>query len=268
MAETDAGAAFVRWAIRIEYDGTGYVGWQRQTNGVSIQGLIEAAATKLVRGRPVPSITAGRTDAGVHATGLVVHLDFPADGKIDARQIRDGMNYHLKPHRVVVLQAASVPADWSARFSAIWRSYRFTILNRASRPALMEGQVWHVRRRLDVQAMQEGANHLLGQHDFTSFRAAACQANSPIRTLDVLTVHREGECVIINTKARSFLHHQVRNMVGSLALVGSGQWTPDRMGEALAARNRCMAGPTSPPEGLCLTGVGYPEDPFSQQARQ
>ncbi|MBS1039576.1 tRNA pseudouridine(38-40) synthase TruA [Gluconobacter cerinus] len=252
-----------RWALRLEYDGTGFVGWQKQQDGVSIQSLIEAAASRLVGNRPVSSITAGRTDAGVHASGMVIHIDFPGDSKINGRQIRDGMGYYLKPHRVVVLEAAQVSLDWSARFSAIWRSYQFKILNRQARPALQETHVWHVKRVLDVDLMQEGANYLLGSHDFTSFRAIACQARSAVRTLDVLTIHREGELVIVNTKARSFLHHQVRNMVGSLVMVGSRQWPPEKMREVLEARNRCAAGPTSPPDGLCLTGVGYPEDPFA-----
>lgn len=263
LAPPNDAAAINRWALSIEYDGAGFVGWQKQTEGVSVQGLIEAAAAKLVRNRPVTSITAGRTDAGVHASGLVIHLDFPADAPIDARQIREGMGYYLKPHRVVVLKAARVGTEWSARFSAIWRSYRFTILNRPARPALMEGRVWHVKRPLDIERMQEGANHLLGSHDFTSFRAVSCQARSPIRTLDILKIRRTGELVTIETKARSFLHHQVRNMAGSLVLVGGRQWEPGRMAEALAARDRCAAGPTAPPDGLCLTGVGYPEDPFS-----
>ncbi|KXV76444.1 pseudouridine synthase, partial [Gluconobacter japonicus] len=174
MAEDD----IARWALKIEYDGTNYVGWQRQKDGLSIQTLIEAAASKLVGGRAVSSITAGRTDAGVHASGMVIHLDFPADAPINDRQIRDGMGYYLKPHPVVVLQAAPVSLDWSARFSATWRSYRFTILNRQARPALQENHVWHVKRPLDVDLMQDGANFLLGTHDFTSFRAIACQAKS------------------------------------------------------------------------------------------
>ncbi|MDI6651657.1 tRNA pseudouridine(38-40) synthase TruA [Gluconobacter japonicus] len=259
MAEDD----IARWALKIEYDGTNYVGWQRQKDGLSIQTLIEAAASKLVGGRAVSSITAGRTDAGVHASGMVIHLDFPADAPINGRQIRDGMGYYLKPHPVVVLQAAPVSLDWSARFSATWRSYRFTILNRQARPALQENHVWHVKRPLDVDLMQDGANFLLGTHDFTSFRAIACQAKSAVRTLDVLKIHREGDLVLVDTQARSFLHHQVRNMVGSLVMVGSRQWPTEKMRDILEAKNRCAAGPTSPPDGLCLTGVGYPEDPFA-----
>ncbi|MFT8346755.1 tRNA pseudouridine(38-40) synthase TruA [Gluconobacter oxydans] len=253
-----------RWALRIEYDGTGYLGWQKQNDGTSIQGLIEAAASKLVRNRPVPSITAGRTDAGVHAAGMVIHLDFPDDAPIDARQIRDGMGYHLKPHRVVVLETAKVGPEWNARFSATWRSYRYTILNRPARPGLMENRVWHIKRPLDVDLMQQAANHLLGPHDFTSFRAVACQARSPIRTLDVLNIHRDGELVMIDTKARSFLHHQVRNMAGTLMMIGSRQWPVEKIIEILEAKDRCAAGQTAPPEGLCLMDVGYPDDPFNR----
>lgn len=251
-----------RWALRIEYDGTGYVGWQKQHEGTSIQGLIEAAAAKLVRNRAVPSITAGRTDAGVHAAGMVIHLDFPDDAPIDVRQIREGMGYHLKPHRVVVLEAAKVSPEWNARFSATWRSYRFTILNRVARPGLMENRVWHIKRPLDVDLMQQAADHLLGQHDFTSFRAIACQARSPIRTLDVLDIHRDGDLVMIDTKARSFLHHQVRNMAGTLMMIGSRQWPVEKMIDILEAKNRAAAGQTAPPEGLCLMDVGYSENPF------
>jgi len=251
-----------RWAIKIEYDGTGFVGWQRQNNGVSVQQLIEDAAAKLVGNHPVPSITAGRTDAGVHACGQVIQLDFPLPSTLDARQIRDGITHHLKPHRVVVLEAARPAPDWNARFSATWRSYRYTILNRPSRPALAEGQVWHIRRPLDAAKMHEAARHLLGQHDFSSFRASSCQANSPLRTLDLLTVRRDGQFIIVDTKARSFLHHQVRNMVGSLQMVGYGAWPPEKMAEILAACDRRKAGPTAPPDGLCFMNVGYEPDPF------
>lgn len=258
-------ADIARWAIRVEYDGSGFIGWQKQTEGLSVQSVIEAAAARIVGDRPVASVTAGRTDTGVHAAGIVVHLDFPADARLDIRQIRDGMSYFLKPHRVVVLEAAPVDLEWSARFSAVWRRYRYTIINRASRPVLQINQAWHVKRPIDIEVMQRGADHLLGRHDFTSFRATACQAKSPVRTLELLSIRREGELVIIDTQARSFLHHQVRNMVGSLALVGTKQWHHERMAEALAARDRRAAGPTAPPDGLCLMEVGYQEDPFRKE---
>ncbi|MBS0988882.1 tRNA pseudouridine(38-40) synthase TruA [Acetobacter okinawensis] len=254
--------AIQRWAVQLEYDGRGLVGWQKQASGLSVQALLEEAAFRLAGGRPVSSITAGRTDSGVHALAQVAHLDFPADVRFSSYSVREGLSYHLKPHAVVVLDAAPVSLDWSARFSATWRSYRYRILNRRTRPALAEGHVWHIKSPLDVLRMQEAATCLLGQHDFTSFRAVACQANSPIRTLDQLDITRVGDEVHIVAKARSFLHHQVRNMVGTLKKVGTGAWEPERVAHALAACDRSAAGPTAPPDGLYLTGVGYEPDPF------
>jgi len=250
-----------RWALLIEYDGTGFVGWQSQPQGLSVQTLLEAAAARLNGGTRVSATAAGRTDAGVHASGQVVHLDLP-DG-LGALKLRDALNFHLKPHPIVVVQAAEVPPDWSARFSAVGRAYRFSILNRRARPALLAHRVWHVQRRLDIEGMNAAAALLLGRHDFTSFRAASCQAKSPLRTLDRLNVTRHGDRIEIIAEARSFLHHQVRNMVGTLKLVGDGAWPVERVAEALAARHRGAAGPTAPPDGLCLTGVRYERDPFS-----
>jgi tRNA pseudouridine38-40 synthase len=250
-----------RWALLLEYDGTGFVGWQRQDNGVSVQELLEQAASRLNRGQPVASIVAGRTDSGVHAEGQVAHIDLP--DAFDARQVRDALNYHLKPHPVVVRVAAAVPQDWNARFSANLRTYRYRILNRRARPALRLNHVWHVAAPLDVGAMHEAAQLLLGRHDFTSFRAASCQAKSPIRTLDRLDVSREGDIVEIRTEARSFLHHQVRNFAGTLRLVGDGSWPAERVAAALAAADRAAAGPTAPASGLTLMRVGYPVDPFA-----
>jgi tRNA pseudouridine38-40 synthase len=244
-----------RWALLIEYDGTGFAGWQRQAHDLSVQAVLEAAASRL-DGAPVASIVAGRTDAGVHAEGQVVHLELKR--AITGDKLASALNFHMKPHRVSILRAAEVPPDWSARFSATGRRYRYVILNRAARPALAQGRVWHVRPALDEAAMRLGAAELLGRHDFTSFRATSCQAKSPIRTLDELGVMRDGERIVIEAAARSFLHHQVRNMVGSLKLVGEGRWMPGRMGEALRARDRAAAGPTAPPEGLTLVGVRYP----------
>jgi tRNA pseudouridine38-40 synthase len=249
-----------RWALLLEYDGAPYVGWQRQANGLSVQDVLEQAAAHLNHGQPVPSIVAGRTDAGVHAQGQVAHIDLPDTHS--AKAIRDALNYHMKPHPVVVLQAAPVPGDWSARFCATRRAYRFQILNRPSRPALLAGKVWHVPHPLDAAAMHAAAQILLGRHDFTSFRAAACQAKSPIRTLDRLDVARLGDTVEITTEARSFLHHQVRNFVGTLKLVGEGRWPIERVAAALQARDRSAAGPTAPPDGLTLLCVYYPADPF------
>jgi tRNA pseudouridine38-40 synthase len=249
-----------RWALLLEYDGAGFVGWQRQDNGLSLQSLLEAAAARLVGGASVPSIVAGRTDAGVHATGQVAAIDLP--DRFEARAVRDAINFHLKPHPVVVVRAAAAGAGWNPRFDAVERTYTYAILNRRARPAL-DRHVWHVPPPLDQAAMQDAAARLLGRHDFTSFRAAACQAKSPWRTLDRLEVVRDGERILVHAAARSFLHHQVRNMVGTLRLVGDGSWPPARVAAALAACDRAAAGPTAPPDGLTLVAVRYNSDPFS-----
>jgi tRNA pseudouridine38-40 synthase len=250
-----------RTALLIEYDGTGFVGWQRQANGLSVQAVLEDAAARLNAGAAVASIAAGRTDAGVHALGQVAHIDLRRDMAPDT--LRAALNFHMRPHAVVVLQAAVVAADWSARFSAIGRAYRYRILNRRVRPALDIHRAWHVERPLDAAAMAEAARALLGRHDFSSFRASSCQAKNPLRTLDRLDVARDGAYVDIVAEARSFLHHQVRNMVGTLKLVGVGAWPVGRVAAALDARDRRAAGPTAPPDGLFLTTVRYAEDPFS-----
>ena len=250
-----------RYALLLEYDGKGFVGWQIQGTGRSLQGVLEAAAAKLAGGEPVASIVAGRTDAGVHAERQVAQIDLPTAYAPD--RLRDALNFHMKPHRLVVLQAAPAPAGWNARFSATGRAYRFRILNRRPRPGLLEGRVWHVERLLDEAAMAAAAASLLGRHDFSSFRASSCQANSPLRTLDRLAVARDGDIIEITAEARSFLHHQVRNMVGTLKLVGDGSWPVERVAAALAARDRRAGGPTAPPDGLALIGVRYDPDPFS-----
>ena len=257
---TEPGAT-MRWALLLEYDGNPFVGWQRQANGLSVQQVLEEAAAHLNLGRPVASIVAGRTDAGVHAQGQVAHLDLPEG--LRPRSVRDALNFHMKPNPVVVLAATEVADDWNARFSAIRRCYRYRILNRRSRPALFAGHVWHVPFPLDAAAMHAAAQQLLGRHDFTSFRAASCQAKSPVRTLDRLDVDRIGDIVEITVEARSFLHHQVRNFAGTLKLVGEGRWRQERVVDALQARDRAAAGPTAPPDGLTLMSVGYPADPFT-----
>jgi tRNA pseudouridine38-40 synthase len=253
----------LRAALLIEYDGSGFVGWQRQAQGLAVQDVLEAACARLAGGAPVASQVAGRTDAGVHAEGQVALVELPGDWA--PVRLREALNFHLKPHPVVVLRAAVAPAGWHPRFSALGRVYRYDILNRRARPALLAGRVWHVPGALDVAAMQAGAAQLLGRHDFSAFRAAACQAKSPLRTLDRLAVTRCGERVEIRAEARSFLHHQVRNMVGTLKLVGEGRWAPARMAEVLAARDRRAAGPTAPPEGLFFVSVRYAEDPFGER---
>ena len=250
-----------RWALLLEYDGTAFSGWQRQPARPSVQAVLEDAARRLARGAPVATVAAGRTDAGVHASGQVAHLDL--DRAIDAHRLADALNFHLRPHRVAVLDAAPVPDGWSARFSATGRAYRYTILDRRARPALDE-HAWHQPHHLDADAMARAARALLGRHDFTSFRATACQASGPVRTLDRLDVERHGERIAFTVEARSFLHHQVRNMVGTLRLVGTGAWTEADVAAALAARDRAAAGPTAPACGLCMTGVTYPTDVFGE----
>jgi tRNA pseudouridine38-40 synthase len=250
-----------RYALLLEYDGFAYVGWQRQDNGVSVQAVVEAAAARLAGGAPVECVVAGRTDAGVHAEAQVAALELPRE--MSPAALREALNFHLKPHPVVVLRAAPAPAGWHPRFSAIGRCYRYRILNRRPRPALLAGRVWHVQVPLDAAAMHAAAQSLLGRHDFSSFRAAACQAKSPVRTLDRLDVVRVAELVEIVAEARSFLHHQVRNIVGTLKLVGDGRWEVARVATVLAACDRRVAGPTAPAEGLFLTAVRYESDPFT-----
>jgi tRNA pseudouridine38-40 synthase len=252
----------IRYALELEYDGTGFVGWQFQTTGKSIQQVLEEAANRL---GPVVSHAAGRTDAGVHARAQVVGLDL--DRTMEPARLLAALNFHLRPNRIAVTRAAVAPEGWNARLSAIGREYRYVILNRAAPPALLAGQVWHLDRPLDHAAMHRAAQSLLGRHDFTSFRAAACQAKSPLRTLDRLDVTRAGDTVAFAVAARSFLHHQVRNIVGTLALVGQGRWPESRVADVLAARDRRQAGPTAPPDGLTLMKVRYAIDPFAISPR-
>ncbi len=249
----------ISWALEIEYDGTPFMGWQRQKHGLAIQQVMEEAGAKLCGGVVPVAAASGRTDAGVHALGQVVQMELPELAPV---RIREALNYHLKPHPVVVMRAAPAPAGWNARFSAISRTYRYVILNREVWPVIEADRVWHVRAALDAAAMDRAAKLLLGNHDFSSFRAAACQAKSPVKTLDELDVTREGEHVVVHAKARSFLHHQVRNMVGSLRMVGDGSWAESKIGEVLAAKDRAMAGAMAPAEGLYLVSVGYGREVF------
>lgn len=231
------------------------MGWQRQKHGLGVQQVIEDAAARLKGGAGgCEAVSAGRTDAGVHARAMVVQIDLP---DFSAYRIREAMNFHLKPHPVAVLRCQPAPEGWNARFSAVSRSYRYVILNRPQPPTLELNRVWHVKTPLDEAAMHRAAQHLLGHHDFSSFRASACQAKSPLRTLDLCNIEREGDYVIMKTKARSFLHHQVRNIIGSLKLVGQGQWPEQKLVEVLAAKSRPAAGQTAPAEGLYFSSVEY-----------
>ncbi|MBC7908814.1 MAG: tRNA pseudouridine(38-40) synthase TruA [Rhodospirillaceae bacterium] len=243
-----------RYKLTIEYDGSGFVGWQRQNNGPSVQAVVEHGLAHLYR-EDITVFAAGRTDAGVHATGQVIHFDAP--GTLPADKVRDALNYHMKPQPVAVLAAELVDDEFHARFSAIGRSYLFRISNRKAPPTMDQRRVWWVAQKLDAEAMHAGAQFLIGHHDFTTFRATECQAKSPMKTLDRLDVVRVGEEIHIITAARSFLHHQVRNMVGTLKLVGMGSWKPEDVKRALEAKSRAAGGATCPPIGLYLTGVRY-----------
>ncbi|WMT87445.1 tRNA pseudouridine(38-40) synthase TruA [Pelagibacterium sp. 26DY04] len=244
-----------RYKLTIEYDGTPFVGWQRQADAMSIQEALEEAIEKF-SGEAVRTQTAGRTDAGVHARGQVAHFDLTRAW--DPFRISEALNYHLRPHPIAILACEDVGGDFEARFSATARHYEYRILNRRARPALEEHKVWHVPVPLDAEAMDRAAQVLVGRHDFTTFRSAQCQANSPLRTLNRLNVTREGDAIVITTSARSFLHHQVRSMTGSLKLVGEGRWSADDLKEALEARDRARCGPMAPAAGLYLMRVDYP----------
>jgi tRNA pseudouridine38-40 synthase len=243
-----------RYKLTLEYDGTPFCGWQYQDNGPSVQGALEAAV-KAMTGDHVRVHGAGRTDAGVHALAQVAHIDLLKDYRAD--RVRDALNAHLRPHPIGVLSAEIVPDTFEARFSAIRRHYLYRIANRRANLALGVNHAWRVARPLDVAAMHEAAQVLIGKHDFTTFRDTECQAKSPDKTLDVLNVSREGDEVHIVTSARSFLHSQVRSMVGSLVWVGHGKWSAKDLRAALDARDRAACGPVAPPDGLYLVRVDY-----------
>ena len=244
----------MRYRLTIEYDGGPFVGWQRQNDAASVQGALEAAIEKL-SGERVTVTGAGRTDAGVHALGQVAHFDLVKE--FDAGKVRDALNHYLRPDPVVVLDAQVADSEFHARFSAKSRHYLFRILNRRAPPALDDGRVWHISPKLDAEAMHAAAQFLVGQHDFTTFRAAECQSNSPVKTLDRLDVSARADEIHIEALARSFLHHQIRSFAGTLKLVGEGKWTPRDVQKALDARDRSACGPVSPPEGLYLVKVDY-----------
>jgi tRNA pseudouridine38-40 synthase len=244
-----------RYRLTIEYDGAGFVGWQRQANGLSVQEAIEAAVERFC-GERVSVRGAGRTDAGVHALGQVAHLDLAREAATEI--IRSALNHHLRPAAISVLAVVPAPDGFDARRTAVGRVYLYRFLNRRAPPVLDLGRVWHVGPPLDLEAMCEGASHLLGVHDFSTFRDSLCQAKSPVKTLDAVELRRAGEEVHLEARARSFLHHQVRNIAGTLKLVGLGRWQPDDVARALAARDRRAGGPTAPAEGLYLVEVRYP----------
>lgn len=243
-----------RYKLTLEYDGGPFAGWQRQENGPSVQGALEAAAEAL-DGAPVEATGAGRTDAGVHALGQVAHLDLKKNLRADT--VRDALNAHLRPNPIAVLDAEEVAPDFHARFHAIARSYLFRITDRRPPLTLDAGKVWRVPQKLDAEAMHVAAQHLVGQHDFTTFRDADCQAESPVKTLDSISVSRVGAEIHVNTRARSFLHRQVRSMVGSLVEVGRGRWATGEIKKILAAADRTACGPVAPPDGLYLVRVEY-----------
>jgi tRNA pseudouridine38-40 synthase len=253
-----------RFAFLLEYDGTPFHGWQRQAGGQpSVQASLEAALARIDPANPLIQ-GAGRTDAGVHASGQVAHADLTRDW--DPFRLAGALNAHLRPAPIAVLTCARVADDFHARFSAIERRYLYRILCRHAPPVLAGTQVWQVRHPLDLAAMQAAAQHLVGKHDFTTFRSALCQSQSPVKTLDEITLSEHpvpgGTEVHATLRARSFLHNQVRSIIGTLERVGSGVWPPDRVAAALAARDRAACGPVAPPGGLCLTAVRYPAEPF------
>ncbi len=253
-----------RYALRIEYDGAPFAGWQRQDGPASVQQAVEEALRALDPASPSIA-AAGRTDAGVHATGQVAHADMARDW--EPFRLSEAVNWHLKPLPVAVTACARVAPDWHARFSATSRRYTFRIRARRAPLTLEAGRAWRVHGPLDADAMREAAAHLLGRHDFTTFRASLCQARSPVRTLDALDVEEapcaSGQDIRLHLRARAFLHAQVRSIAGTLERVGAGAWPPARVRDALEARDRAACGPVAPPEGLVLIGVGYPSDPFA-----
>jgi tRNA pseudouridine38-40 synthase len=243
-----------RYKLTVEYDGRPFAGWQIQADQLTVQGLLTAAVEALSGDKTLVQ-GAGRTDAGVHARAQVAHADLSKEWDTDT--IRDALNAHLRPHPIAILAAERAADDFNARTSAIRRHYLYRIINRRADLTLEAGRAWRVPRPLDAAAMHKAAQRLIGKHDFTTFRSTECQAKSPVKTLDILKVERSGEDVYVTAVARSFLHNQVRSMVGSLVPVGEGKWSPDDLAKALEARDRAACGPVAPPDGLYLMKVDY-----------
>ena len=243
-----------RWRLTIEYDGGPFMGWQRQENGPSVQSQVESAIFRMT-GELAAVHGAGRTDSGVHALAMSAHVDIQKH--FTAHRLRDGLNALVRPDPIAILAAEPVADDWHARFSCIGRRYEYRILNRRAPAAIERGRVWHIAVPLDAEAMAQGAAMLVGTHDFTTFRSVQCQSNSPVKTLDRLEVVRDGEHIVVEAAARSFLHHQVRSMVGCLAMVGRGQWAPADIKAALDARDRAALGLNAPPDGLYFVEATY-----------
>ena len=244
-----------RWRLTIEYDGGPFMGWQRQDHGPSVQQTLEEAVKRMT-GEDAQLMAAGRTDAGVHALAMSAHVDIARS--LTPHRLREGLNALVRPHPISVIEVETVADDWHARFSCVGRRYLYRVLNRRAPAALDHGRVWHIPVPLEVEAMREGAAHLVGRHDFTTFRSAQCQSDSPVKTLDRLEVSKAGAEIHVEAAARSFLHHQVRSMVGCLAMVGRGQWEPGDIKKALEARDRSALGFNAPPDGLYFVEAIYP----------
>ena len=250
-----------KFALLIEYNGNNLVGWQKQDNGISVQGSIENAAQGIFN-EPFQIQGSGRTDAGVHAIGQVAHINLPLGHPLTLRHpfyLVSAFNSLLRDTNIRVISVKPVSSEFNARFSAIKRYYKYRILCRAAPPGLDKGRVWHCRQDLNIKLMEQGIKYLIGKHDFTSFRTSKCQAKSPIRTLDEITFVQENTEIIMNIKATSFLHSQVRIIAGTIAKIGEGVWEPDRVKSILEGKNRTLAGPTAPPDGLYLEKIDYPD---------
>ncbi|MDB0059927.1 tRNA pseudouridine(38-40) synthase TruA [Planktomarina sp.] len=254
-----------RYALKIEYNGQGFHGWQRQQGLPSVQGTLELALLALEPDLP-GLVAAGRTDTGVHGLGQVAHCDMHKDWICE--RLKAALNFHIRPHHISIIDCVEVAPDWHARFSAVGRDYLFRLVCRSAPVTHDAGRVWQTRHNLDVPAMREAVKYLLGTHDFTTFRSTMCQANSPIKTLDAINIterdYANGKEIQFSVQAKSFLHNQVRSLVGTLERVGAKSWTPERVKQALEAADRAACGPVCPPDGLYLKNVRYPQDPFAR----